>query len=128
MMLGAGVPLLQALATVGQASNNWAIEQAVRDVEKSVRDGRSFATPLAKAGVFPPMVAQMVSVGEESGTLPDMLASVADMYEAEAKTATEQLASTLEPILIVLIGIMIGGMVLALYAPIFGIYGQLAQH
>jgi type IV pilus assembly protein PilC len=74
------------------------------------------------------MVAQMVSVGEESGTLPDMLASVADMYEAEAKTATEQLASTLEPILIVLIGIMIGGMVLALYAPIFGIYGQLAQH
>jgi len=128
MMLGAGVPLLQALSTVGQASNNWAIEQAVRDVEKSVRDGRSFATPLARAGVFPPMVAQMVSVGEESGTLPDMLGSVADMYEAEAKTATEQLASTLEPILIVLIGIMIGGMVLALYAPIFGIYGQLAQH
>ncbi|HQZ00905.1 MAG TPA: type II secretion system F family protein [Propionicimonas sp.] len=127
MMLAAGVPLLQALSTVGKASNNWAIEQAVNDVQKSVRDGRSFAAPLAKAAVFPPIVAQMVSVGEESGTLPDMLASIADMYEAEAKTATEQLASTLEPILIVMIGILIGSMVLALYMPIFGMYSQLAK-
>lgn len=125
MMLQAGVPLLQALDTVGKAANNYAIEEAVGNVQKSVRDGRSFAAPLAKAAVFPPMVAQMVAVGEESGTLPDMLGSVADLYETEAKTATEQLASTLEPILIVLIGILIGGMVLTLYLPIFGIYGQL---
>ncbi|HOC14278.1 MAG TPA: type II secretion system F family protein [Propionicimonas sp.] len=127
MMLAAGVPLLQALSTVGKASNNWAIEQAVLDVQKSVREGRSFAAPLAKAAVFPPIVAQMVSVGEESGTLPDMLASIADMYEAEAKTATDQLASTIEPILIVMIGLLIGSMVLALYMPIFGIYSQLAE-
>jgi type IV pilus assembly protein PilC len=127
MMLSAGVPLLYALDTVGKAANNYAIEQAVDDVQKSVRDGRSFAAPLAKAEVFPPIVAQMVSVGEESGTLPDMLGSIAELYDSEAKTATEQLASTLEPILIVLIGVLIGGMVLTLYMPIFSIYSQLNQ-
>ena len=125
MMLNAGVPLLQALSNVGQAANNWAVEEAVRAVQKSISDGKSFATPLAKAGVFPPMVAQMVSVGEESGTLPEMLGTVANLYEQEAKTATEQFASTIEPILIVMIGILIGGMVLALYMPMFSIYGEL---
>ncbi len=125
MMLSAGVPLLQALANVGQAANNWAVEEAVRAVQKSVSDGKSFAMPLAKAGVFPPMVAQMVSVGEESGTLPEMLGTVAELYDQEAKTATEQFASTIEPIMIVLIGILIGGMVLALYMPMFSIYGEL---
>ena len=125
MMLSAGVPLLQALANVGQAANNWAVEEAVRAVQKSISDGKSFAMPLAKAGVFPPMVAQMVSVGEESGTLPEMLGTVAELYDQEAKTATEQFASTLEPIMIVLIGILIGGMVLALYMPMFSIYGEL---
>ncbi|MDQ7993837.1 MAG: type II secretion system F family protein [Propionicimonas sp.] len=127
MMLAAGVPLLQALSNVGQAANNWAVEQAVRDVQKSISDGKSFATPLAKAGIFPPMVAQMVSVGEESGTLPDMLETVANLYEQEAKTATEQFASTIEPIMIVMIGVLIGGMVLALYMPMFSIYGELNQ-
>ena len=126
MMLKAGVPLLQALDTVGQTSDNWVIEQAIADVQASVRDGRSFARPLAKSGVFPTLVSQMVAVGEESGTLPEMLASISDMYDAEAKTATEQMASVLEPILIVTVGIMIGSMVLALYLPIFGIYSQLA--
>ncbi|MET0811890.1 MAG: type II secretion system F family protein [Microbacterium sp.] len=125
MMLNAGVPLLQALQIVGQASNNWAIEQAVVRVQESVRDGKSFAAPLAKAGVFPPMVSQMVSVGEESGTLPAMLESIADFYEAEVVTATEQLTSTIEPILIVILGVVIGGMVLSLYMPIFSLYGQL---
>ncbi|MGC3956378.1 MAG: type II secretion system F family protein [Propionicimonas sp.] len=125
MMLTAGVPLIQALASVSQAANNWAVEQAIAAVQQSVRDGKSFSTPLAKAGVFPPMVAQMVAVGEESGTLPDMLGTVADLYETEAKTATEQFASTIEPILIVLIGILIGGMVLTLYMPMFSIYGAL---
>ena len=125
MMLGAGVPLLQALNNVGQAANNWAVEEAVRAVQKSISDGKSFAMPLAKAGVFPPMVAQMVSVGEESGTLPEMLGTVAELYDQEAKTATEQFASTIEPVLIVMIGILIGGMVLALYMPMFSIYGEL---
>ncbi|MDW4572241.1 type II secretion system F family protein [Microbacterium sp. M3] len=127
MMLNAGVPIIQALAIVGQASNNWKIEQAVRDVQESIRQGRSFAAPLAKADVFPAMVPQMVSVGEESGTLVDMLASIADFYEDEVETATAQLSSTIEPILIVGLGIVIGGMVVSLYLPIFTLYGELAQ-
>ena len=120
------MPLLPALDTVSQTSNNWAIEKAVSDVQTSVREGRSFARPLGNSGVFPPLVAQMVAVGEESGTLPEMLASISNIFDAEVKAATEQLASVLEPILIVLVGLMIGSMVLALYLPIFGMYSQMA--
>ena len=127
MMLAAGVPIIQALSIVGQASNNWKIEGAVRDIQESIRQGKSFAGPLAKAEVFPPMVAQMVSVGEESGTLVDMLQSIADFYEDEVETATEQLSSTIEPVLIVGLGIVIGGMVISLYLPIFTLYGEIAN-
>ena len=127
MMLHAGVPLVQALGIVGEASNNYAIEKAVREVQESVKQGRSFSAPLAKAQIFPPMVAQMASVGEESGTLPDMLSSIADFYEDEVETATEQLTASIEPILIVGIGILIGGMVVSLYMPIFGIYGEIGN-
>jgi type IV pilus assembly protein PilC len=127
MMLDAGVPIIQALAIVSQASNNWAVEQAVHDIQDSVRQGRSFSGPLAKAGVFPPMVAQMVAVGEESGTLSQMLGSIADFYEDEVETATSQLSSTIEPVLIVVLGIIIGSMVVSLYLPIFTLYGDLAK-
>lgn len=127
MMLEAGVPIIQALGIVGQASNNWKIEQAVRDIQDSIRQGRSFALPLAKAEVFPAMVPQMVSVGEESGTLVEMLASIADFYEDEVETATAQLSSTIEPVLIVGLGVIIGGMVVSLYLPIFTLYAELAQ-
>ncbi|MGW9586357.1 type II secretion system F family protein [Microbacterium sp. NPDC055455] len=127
MMLNAGVPIIQALSIVGQASNNWKIEQAVREVQESIRQGRSFAAPLAKADVFPAMVPQMVSVGEESGTLVDMLASIADFYEDEVETATSQLSSTIEPILIVGLGVVIGAMVISLYLPIFTLYGELSS-
>lgn len=127
MMLKAGVPLVQALSIVGSASNNHRIEEAVRSVQDSVTQGKSFSAPLAKAGVFPPMVAQMVAVGEESGTLPDMLASIADFYEGEVQTAAEQLTASIEPILIVAIGIIIGGMVVSLYLPIFSIYGEIGE-
>jgi len=127
MMLDAGVPIIQALSIVGQASNNWKVEEAVREVQESIRQGKSFASPLAKAAVFPAMVPQMVSVGEESGTLVDMLASIADFYEDEVETATTQLSSTIEPILIVILGVLIGGMVIALYLPIFTLYSDLAS-
>lgn len=127
MMLDAGVPIIQALGIVGQASNNWAVEQAVHEVQESVRQGRSFSAPLAKAGVFPTMVPQMVAVGEESGTLSEMLASIADFYEDEVDTATSQLSATIEPILIVGLGILIGGMVISLYLPIFTLYSELSQ-
>lgn len=127
MMLNAGVPIIQALSIVGQASNNWKIEQAVRDIQDSIRAGKSFAAPLSRAEVFPEMVPQMVAVGEESGTLADMLASIADFYEDEVATATEQLSSLIEPILIVGLGVVIGSMVISLYLPIFTLYGDIAQ-
>ena len=127
MMLDAGVPIIQALGIVGQASNNYKIEQAVTDVQDSIRQGKSFAAPLARADVFPPMVSQMVSVGEESGTLVDMLASIADFYEDEVETATSQLSATIEPVLIVGLGVLIGAMVISLYLPIFTLYGELGQ-
>lgn len=127
MMLDAGVPIIQALAIVGQASNNWRIEETVREIQDSIRAGRSFATPLAKADVFPSMVAQMVAVGEESGTLAEMLASIAEFYEDEVETATEQLSSLIEPVLIVGLGVIIGGMVISLYMPIFTLYGDMAK-
>lgn len=127
MMLKAGVPLVQALSIVGAASNNYKVEEAVRAVQESVKQGKSFSAPLAKAQIFPPMVAQMAAVGEESGTLPDMLASIADFYEGEVTTAAEQLTASIEPILIVGIGIIIGGMVVSLYLPIFSIYGEIGD-
>ncbi|NLP85917.1 type II secretion system F family protein [Microbacterium sp. CFH 90308] len=127
MMLDAGVPIIQALGIVGQASNNYKIEQAVTAVQDSIRQGKSFAAPLARADVFPPMVSQMVSVGEESGTLVDMLASIADFYEDEVETATSQLSATIEPVLIVGLGVLIGAMVISLYLPIFTLYGELGQ-
>ncbi|WES65692.1 type II secretion system F family protein [Microbacter sp. GSS18] len=126
MMLSAGVPIIQALSIVGQASNNWKVEQAIHEVQESIRAGKSFAAPLARAEVFPSMVPQMVAVGEESGTLVEMLASIAEFYEDEVETATSQLSSTIEPILIVVIGVVIGGMVISLYLPIFTLYGDLA--
>lgn len=126
MMLSAGVPLLQALTSVESTSNNWAMEQTIAEIQVAVRDGESMAAPMARSVVFPSLVAQMVAVGEESGTLPQMLTKIAEMYEAEVKASTDQLASVLEPLLIVTVGVMIGSMVLALYLPIFGLYSQLA--
>ncbi|BDZ40601.1 type II secretion system F family protein [Microbacterium suwonense] len=127
MMLNAGVPLLQALEVVGKAANNRAVENALADVATSVTQGRSFALPLSKSDVFPPLVAQMVAVGEEAGTLPDMLESIADFYETEVSTASEQLTATLEPVMITVLGVIIGGMVISLYMPMFSIYEQMGQ-
>jgi type IV pilus assembly protein PilC len=127
MMLKAGVPLMQALELVGRAANNKAIEDALQSVRESVRLGKSFSAPLAKAAVFPTMVSQMVSVGEESGSLPDMLESIADFYETEVNAASEQLTSMIEPIMMTVLGILIGGMVVALYMPMFTMYEQLGQ-
>jgi type IV pilus assembly protein PilC len=125
MMLKAGVPLMQALDLVGRAANNKAVEDALQSVRESVRLGKSFSAPLAKAAVFPPLVAQMVSVGEESGSLPDMLESIADFYETEVNAASEQLTSMIEPIMMTVLGLLIGGMVVALYMPMFTMYEQL---
>jgi type IV pilus assembly protein PilC len=121
-MIRAGVPLLQALDIVGDTSGNVVITHAVKDVRDSVRTGQSLTGPLAQHKVFPPMVVQMMAVGEDTGALDTMLAKVADFYDDEVEATTEQLTSLIEPLMIVVIGAIVGGMVIAMYMPIFGVF------
>jgi type IV pilus assembly protein PilC len=121
-MVAAGVPILRALGIVGDTSGNWVIERAVKNVQDSVRAGRSIAAPLANEPVFPRMVVQMIAVGEDSGALEAMLNKIADFYDDEVQAMTEALTSLIEPLLIAVIGIVVGGMIVALYLPIFNIY------
>lgn len=121
-MTGSGVPILRALSIVGETSGNWVIEKALDGVQNSVRGGRSIAGPLAEEAVFPSMVVQMISVGEDSGALEAMLNKIADFYDAEVEATTEQLTSLIEPLLIGVIGLVIGGMIVCLYLPVFEIY------
>ncbi|MCB2414054.1 type II secretion system F family protein [Demequina sp. TTPB684] len=121
-MVRAGVPILQALDIVGQASGNIVIEKATTAVQDSVRRGQSLAGPLAQHSVFPPMVVQMMAVGEDTGALDVMLDKIADFYDQEVESTTEQLTSLIEPIMIAVLGGLIGGMVIALYMPIFKVF------
>jgi type IV pilus assembly protein PilC len=124
-MTGAGVPILRALEVVGATSGNWVIESALNRVGEAVRKGSTIAEPLAKETVFPPMVTQMIAVGEDSGSLEQMLHKVSDFYDQEVESMTEQLTALIEPIMIAVIGVLIGGMIVALYMPIFDIYGHI---
>ncbi|WP_395640462.1 type II secretion system F family protein [Pseudolysinimonas sp.] len=117
-----GVPILQALAVVADTSGNWVVEQAIRKVQDSVRSGRSIAGPLGEEPVFPPMVVQMIAVGEDAGSLELMLSKIADFYDEEVQATTEQLTSLIEPLMIGVIGLIIGGMIVALYMPMFSIF------
>jgi len=120
-MIGAGVPILQALSVIGSTSGNYVIEQATKRVAESVRNGQSLSKPLAEEPVFPPMVVQMMAVGEDAGSLEIMLTKIADFYDDEVQAMTEALTSLIEPLLIAFLGVVIGGMVVALYMPIFAI-------
>ncbi|TFD30594.1 type II secretion system F family protein [Cryobacterium cryoconiti] len=120
-MIGAGVPILQALKIVGETSGNWVIENALTKVAESVRQGQSISGPLLLQPVFPPMVTQMIAVGEDAGSLETMLNKIADFYDQEVESSTEQLTAAIEPLLIAFLGVVIGGMVIALYMPIFSI-------
>lgn len=124
-MLSAGVPILQVLSIVGETSGNMVIETALGKVAESVRQGRSIAEPLAAEPVFPPMVTQMVAVGEDAGALEQMLAKIADFYDDEVQAATEQLTAMIEPLMIAFLGFVVGGMIVALYLPIFNIFDQI---
>ncbi|WP_349866581.1 type II secretion system F family protein [Leifsonia sp. WHRI 6310E] len=120
-MLSAGVPILQALHVVGETSGNWVIANALERVADSVRQGNSIAGPLATETVFPTMVTQMIAVGEDAGSLEMMLSKIAEFYDQEVEATTEALTSLIEPLLIAFLGVIIGGMIVALYLPIFNI-------
>jgi type IV pilus assembly protein PilC len=121
MLLTSGVPILQALDIVTETVNNKVIASAVADTQDSVRQGESMARPLAQHAVFPPMVVQMISVGEETGALDSMLEKIAHFYEEEVKATVDALTSLIEPLLIAIIGGAVGAAVIALYMPMFNI-------
>lgn len=124
-MIGAGVPILRSLSIVGATAGSWVIEQALLKVQDSVRQGNSIAGPLSQEPIFPSMVTQMIAVGEDSGALETMLHKISDFYDQEIESTTEQLTALIEPLMIAFIGIVIGGMIVALYMPIFDIFNHI---
>jgi type IV pilus assembly protein PilC len=121
-LLHVGVPMMQALDIVGGTAGNAVIGEAMEEVKAAVRVGAPISVPLHKHPIFPSMVVQMVEVGEETGEMTQMLDKVADFYEKEVETTTESLTSAMEPLLVVLMGAVIGTMVVCLYLPMFSIY------
>jgi type IV pilus assembly protein PilC len=118
-MFAAGVPLVEALDSVGGASGNYVYVVATKEIQQKVSTGTSLTVAMQESNVFPSMVIQMVSIGEESGALDSMLSKVADFFEAEVDDAVEALQSLMEPMIMVVLGTLIGGMVIAMYLPIF---------
>ncbi len=124
-MLASGVAILEALDIVAKTSGNKAIENAVYDVRTAIAEGRTMAEPLMETGVFPSMVGSMIAVGESTGALDAMLAKIADFYEEEVDRAVENMTALIEPFLLVFLGVTIGGVVVAMYLPIFKIAGAI---
>jgi type IV pilus assembly protein PilC len=120
-MFAAGVPLVEALDSVGGAAGNYVYLQGTKEIQRKVSTGTSLTTSMQESNLFPNMVVQMVSIGEESGALDAMLSKVADFFEAEVDDAVDALASLMEPMIMVVLGVLIGGMVIAMYLPIFKI-------
>ena len=121
-LYSAGVPIMSAIEITGQTAGNSVVEKAMTDVIESVKSGGSIAEPLKDAPIFPSMVAQMIAVGEETGNLDAMLSKVADFYEDEVEAAVKALTSILEPVMIILVGGIVGFIVIAMYMPMFKVY------
>jgi type IV pilus assembly protein PilC len=124
-LTGAGVPLLQALEITGRTGGNVAVEEAMDGVIASVKRGGTIAAPLAKAPIFPTMVSHMVGVGEETGALDSMLDKVAEFYEDQVEASVKALTSILEPVMIIVIGSMVGFIVISMYLPLFEVYNHI---
>ena len=121
-LYSARVPIMQAIEVTGQTAGNAVLEDAMESVIQSVKSGGSIAAPLKDAPIFPAMVAQMIAVGEETGNLDAMLSKVADFYEDEVAAAIKALTSILEPVMIILVGGIVGFIVVAMYMPMFKVY------
>jgi type IV pilus assembly protein PilC len=122
LLLNVGVPVMQALSVVGETTGNEVVNLAMRDVQAAVRDGRPMSSALRTHKIFPEMVTQMIEVGEESGQISQMLDKVADFYDREVDTAAESLTASIEPLMVIVMGTVVGGMVICLYLPMFTIY------
>jgi len=121
-MMSSGVPILQSLDIVADTTGNVVLARAIRDVQESVRSGEALTQPLANHPVFPPMVVQMMAVGEDTGALDTMLHKIADFYDQEVEATTESLTALIEPLMIAFLGGIVGSMIVALYMPIFKVF------
>jgi len=125
-LISSGVPILDGLEITARTAGNAIVEDAIMETRKSVEGGQSIAAPLKQTDVFPPMVVQMISVGEQTGALDTMLSKIADFYEDEVDTAVANLMVLMEPVLILFLGSVVGGIVISMYLPIFSLINQLS--
>ncbi len=126
-LMSSGVPVLQALNIVRETSGNEAVARAIQQVHDAVKEGESMSMPLEASGVFPGMVVSMVDVGEETGALPEMLTRIADNYEDEVDNAVEGITSIIEPVMIVLLAVIVGTIVIAMFVPLISIIGEMGR-
>jgi type IV pilus assembly protein PilC len=125
-LLSSGVSILDALNITARTSGNMVLQRAIKQAMLSIAEGETITAPLKECGVFPPMVTQMISVGEKTGGLDDMLTKIADFYDEEVDAAVAALTSIIEPVIIVFMGAMIGGILIAMYLPMFDIVGKIS--
>ena len=127
-LISSGVPILEGLDITSRTSGNAVIEKALNQVRKSLEEGKSLTDPLKESEVFPGMVTQMIAVGEQTGAMDAMLQKIADFYEEEVDAAVKDLLTALEPIMIVFLGLVVGGVVISMYLPLFSLIGKLSGH
>jgi type IV pilus assembly protein PilC len=125
-LISSGVPILTGLEITARTAGNRVVQEAIMAARASIREGETISAPLRQSNVFPPMVVQMISVGEETGALDDMLTRIADFYDSEVDTAVDALTSLIEPVMIVFMGAVVGGMVIAMYLPMFKLINVVA--
>ena len=125
-LITSGVPMLEAMDITARTSGNAVIEEAILSVRKAIETGRTIVDPLRETGVFPNMVVQMIGVGEQTGALDSMLSKVADFYEDEVDAAVGDLLAAMEPMIILFLGVVVGGVVISMYLPLFTLVGKLA--
>jgi len=127
-LISSGVPILEGLDITARTSGNAVVERALFQVRKSLEEGKSLTEPLKDSAVFPGMVTQMIAVGEQTGAMDAMLQKIADFYEDEVDAAVKDLLTALEPIMIVFLGVVVGGVVISMYLPLFTLIGKLSGH
>jgi type IV pilus assembly protein PilC len=125
-LISSGVPILEGLDITAKTSGNAVVERALNQVRRSLEEGKSLTEPLKESEVFPGMVTQMIAVGEQTGAMDAMLQKIADFYEDEVDVAVKDLLTALEPIMIVFLGVVVGGVVISMYLPLFSLIGQLS--
>ena len=127
-LISSGVPILEGLDITAKTAGNAVVEKALQQVRRSLEEGKSLTEPLKESEVFPGMVTQMIAVGEQTGAMDAMLSKIADFYEEEVDAAVKDLLTALEPIMIVFLGLVVGGVVISMYLPLFSLIGKLSNH